>query len=758
MIFPKLFSEVRFLAAFLLLMSITATLSAKHIVGGDVTYKCLGIENSNVRFEITFTMYRDTKGGGANFDANANFGIYRGSGNNWVFYDSKRESPREIEDINLDTGNPCLKVPSGIGVEKGVYRFEVVLEISDTDSYMIAYQRCCRNNTIFNILEPGDTGALYSVVITPPAQSSCDNSPIFNDFPPVVICANALLEFDHSASDADGDQVVYSFCTPKAAGGTDGVGFGNAEACTGITPDPINCLPPYDDVIFNAPTYTFDRPIGGNPVVNINNNSGLISGVPNVIGQFVVGVCAQTFRDGVLMGEVRRDFQFNVTTCEVAVRASMEADKILDNNRFLIEQCGDLNINIANLSTDLDKILTYDWEFYIGNDTIREDMRNFNYVFPDTGTYEGVMYLNKLENFDDCKDTGYVTLNLYPEIIADFELIYDTCDTGPVELNDLSESGAGPILSWDWRIESEEVSNSRDLTYQYEEPGMKTIEIAVEDQNGCRDSIQKTMPWYPVSDIIIVEPSRFTGCLPAQVRFNNLTEPINEEYIVEWDFGDGTTTQALSPLHSFEEIGVYSVGLSITSPLGCYGEANFENWIRVLDSPKAGFTYTPEEPSVFNKTVEFTDNSEDAINWLYIIGDLGVLERNPTYTFVDTGAVDVFQIVTHENGCTDTAYALIDILPIATLFMPNAFTPNNDGLNDDFIGAGFKDGLRNYTMQVWNRWGDQIFETNDPNQGWNGQVNNSGRNCPGGVYVYTVSYIGPRGENKNLKGHVTLIR
>jgi len=90
--------------------------------------------------------------------------------------------------------------------------------------------------------------------------------------------------------------------------------------------------------------------------------------------------------------------------------------------------------------------------------------------------------------------------------------------------------------------------------------------------------------------------------------------------------------------------------------------------------------------------------------------------------------------------------------------MPNAFTPNNDGENDDFKGKGYIQAISDYSMNIFNRWGQLVFESSDPNIGWNGLLNNTGQASPQGVYVYKVSYRDPRGERKVLEGHLTLLR
>ncbi|MEE9440220.1 MAG: PKD domain-containing protein, partial [Saprospiraceae bacterium] len=360
--------------------------------------------------------------------------------------------------------------------------------------------------------------------------------------------------------------------------------------------------------------------------------------------------------------------------------------------------------------------------------------------------------------FEGCKDTADITINVFPAINADFTFSYDTCEAGAVEFTDLSMSGAGNITKHSWLFESDEKSADKNPIYSYNSPGIKPIKLVVEDKNECKDSIIKDITWYPVPELIVIQPNQFIGCVPAKINFNNLSLPIDETYSVLWDFGDGEVVDALSPSHTYESAGSYSVSVFITSPIGCTTGTSYADWIRILDSPIAGFSYSPEQPSIFNKTVSFIDESSNAQSWSWDIGGVGSLQQNPTYTFQDTGIVRVEQIAVHETGCTDTATALIDILPLVTLHVPNAFTPNNDGLNDTFKGKGYFDGFQEFTMQIWNRWGEKIYETLDPDIGWNGQKNNAGTNSPGGVYVYTIEYIGPRGGVEKLKGHVTLIR
>lgn len=193
--------------------------------------------------------------------------------------------------------------------------------------------------------------------------------------------------------------------------------------------------------------------------------------------------------------------------------------------------------------------------------------------------------------------------------------------------------------------------------------------------------------------------------MPASKHFfDNLSKPIDNTYKLEWDFGDGKTSTEFSPTHLFTDIGTYTIKLKVTSPIGCETFKTWPSLIRVVPSPVAGFTFSPEEPSLLNNKVDFMDKSTGGVAYLWKFDSLGTsLIRNPTFTFRDTGVFNVQQIVLHPSGCSDTATAVIPIYPIVKLFMPNAFTPNNDGLNDVFIPVGSFIGIRNYNFTIWNR-------------------------------------------------------
>lgn len=723
---------------------------ARHIIGGEVTYKYLSRNGNFINYRITMKVYRDCDGGGAQFDSApggtvGEMTIYSGSGP-YILEDEILLNRPRVRKINPNLNNPCLIIPPNICVEEGVYEFDISLEDKGT-SYWLVYQRCCRNNTINNLINPESVGSTYFVEITAEAQALNNSSPVFTNFPEPVICVNEKLDFYFATQDDEGDQLVYKWCNPLD-GGTQ----------QNVAPQPDG-PPPHKAVPFKVPQFSATNPLGVG-VLTLGNFDGRVTGRPTLQGQYVVAVCVEEYRNGKLLSTIQREFQFNVTFCQPTVAADLNG-KVDAFGYFEFTTCGDTKISIQNKSQDPRYIKGYEWIFDLPDSVLVPSSfstRDIVLEVPGPGTYYGVMVLNP--GIEACTDTANIKVVVASPIKPDFRINFDTCSAGPVNFFDLTAT-TNPVKKRTWIFEGTNTSELSNPEYQFKEPGSKLVKLNYLDSFGCSYVVNKVFDWYPVPPVIVVKPSEVRGCPPLGVTFVNLSAPIDDTYTAEWDFGDGNTGEGLSPTNAYQAPGVYDVKVKITSPIGCVTDTTFFRRIIIDTAVVAGFTWKPkvDPPSILDPEIQFIDQSQRAIWWQWSMGDGRVFQAyNPVYNYRDTGLMQVQLVVRDKAGCSDTLVQFIDILPLNVVHWPNAFTPNGDGLNEFFLPKGYFTGFRRFQFQIFNRWGELIFESADPNSGWDGRYSGSNQFAPAGTYTYRANLIDPRGKSFDFQGVVLLVK
>ena len=274
----------------ILLLLICFKLSATHIVGGDITLKSLGSNN----YEVTLRFYRDCSPGTAAFDNPITLGVYDQVTNAEAFQFSLPLISTQI----LVLGDSCF-TPVGLCVEEGIYKDTINLA-NNPNGYYISWQRCCRNNIIQNIVLPGDAGMVFYVEF--PNPLIVNSSPVFGKYPNAYMCNSQPNVQDFSAVDSDGDSLAYFLVTPFN---------GNASAAT---PIPTPSAGPYSSITWQPP-YSASDMIGGVPVMSINPVTGILTATPSTLGIYVFAVAVEEYRGGVKIGEVRRDIQYQVISC-----------------------------------------------------------------------------------------------------------------------------------------------------------------------------------------------------------------------------------------------------------------------------------------------------------------------------------------------------------------------------------------------------------------------------------------------------------
>ena len=272
---------------------------------------------------------------------------------------------------------------------------------------------------------------------------------------------------------------------------------------------------------------------------------------------------------------------------------------------------------------------------------------------------------------------------------------------------------------------------------------------------GCTDTAIITISVVTLPDVIVdVLPDE--GCEPLTVTFENHTTGAAS---FNWSFGDNNTSTTTSPVHTYNSQGNYPVTLVVTSLGGCSDTLNNLATIKVHHSPVADFTVEPGlgiVTTINDATFSFLNHSTDADHYRWFFGD-GATDtfKNLNHTYVNAGEFNVTLIATADYGCADTItqYPIL-IVEDGTVFIPNAFTPNGDGMNDVFNIFGT--GIRNYTLSIFDRIGELVYEGDESSAGWDATFHGQPVNT--GVFFYVAFITYDDGTKANKKGDVTVVR
>lgn len=276
--------------------------------------------------------------------------------------------------------------------------------------------------------------------------------------------------------------------------------------------------------------------------------------------------------------------------------------------------------------------------------------------------------------------------------------------------------------------------------------------IAVSDVNGCKDSVLFAVTVHP-SPVAAFSGS-YSGCSPVLALFSNTSSGATS---YSWNFGDNTFSAQATPVKNYAAAGCFNVSLIALNAFGCSDTMTKNCAVTVYPVPQAAIVsqeseLTELEPSavLMNQALGFSNCELD-----YGDGIQGSLcELVYTHTYASPGIYTVTQVVSNAYGCVDTATTTIEVKPESTIWVPNAFTPNNSGDNNSFMAVGMN--LRYFEMNIFDRWGERIFTGKNIDEGWNGTK--SSVDAPEGIYIWTVEYAFADGLKKKITGTVTLLR
>lgn len=263
----------------------------------------------------------------------------------------------------------------------------------------------------------------------------------------------------------------------------------------------------------------------------------------------------------------------------------------------------------------------------------------------------------------------------------------------------------------------------------------------------------------------LLAPDRINGCYPVTVNFTNTTAS-TEIATTTVSFGDGDTITYLGTegfTHIYEQPGLYTVHVKVVSSFGCIYESTFTNMIEAFDYPVANFNILPNNVSFFDPTVQLVNTSStDVVSYFWSIPE-GTPDTANTEDVTTTFPMDIIAsypvtlIVIDENGCADTITRPVNVISDIVFYAPNTFTPDDDEFNQtwNFVISGID--FNNLELNIYNRWGELIWENHDASVGWDGTY--QGRIVPVGTYIWTLDVKEVYSDRKlRFKGHITLLR
>lgn len=374
---------------------------------------------------------------------------------------------------------------------------------------------------------------------------------------------------------------------------------------------------------------------------------------------------------------------------------------------------------------------------------------------PSVSPVSNTIYTVTGTDINGCVNTDEISITVKPRMYADFEVPAAVCEGDNITINYTGNGNSA--ATYDWSFDGgNTIPGSGQGPHQisWGTMGTKTITLIV-TQNSCvSDQVIQTVEVNP-TPVADFSQGITKGCVPLTVDFTNESTNTTPDATYLWDLGSAGSVTDASHSFEFTQPGTYDVSLTVSNP-GCSDQMTVPLLVEAWPVPVADFTADPLKVSLKNPVITFNSTTPAGnLTYEWLTGD-GNTYTVPdfTHTYVDSGVYKVMMTIVNEFGCQDSTSQMITITPKYMIKVPTAFTPNNDGRNDEFRIIG--NGVQKFRITIYNRWGSLIFESSDINHSWDGKIN--GQQALPGTYVYHTYFMDDNNEVSEQTGSFTLIK
>ncbi len=395
--------------------------------------------------------------------------------------------------------------------------------------------------------------------------------------------------------------------------------------------------------------------------------------------------------------------------------------------------------------------------WYFG-DGFASSVQNPTHIYNNPGKYTVTLVAIA---YNGCKDTlrmvDLVNVVEVPKAGFTATPLQQSLPSNKVDFVNTSTFTVGVTYSWSFGDGA--TSALKDDMHFYNDTGTYQVKLIV--SNGtCSDSVIqyiKILPYVPKASFVV---SASSGCLPLTVQFTNKSQNAVNYF---WEFGDGNTSQQTNPIHVYQNAGLYTVRLKATNISGS-DDTVMVNLIEVFDKPTANFAGGPRVNYLPKGDVNFINLSTNAIAYIWTITntkDKSIItdtNASPSIKLTKAGTYSVKLVARNKEGCLDSIL-YVDYLTVIAggmIYTPNAFSPDNDQINDTFKPEGYGIISKNYSLSIYNRWGELLFKTDNPDLGWDGNYNY--KPCAIDTYVWVLEGRFINDQPFHKKGTVMLLR